>query len=174
MVNTKLELDVQDNVADELDLIIQSLDGMSNLDFDHVKQARGRPEYPAKVPADIVADYLTKVFEYVEKDVDWFGENIKQQIAVDIVMTVPVVRAPRKKGVFLLIRNKSWSYRAKNATFRAIREAGFNKQSFPNLKEYIMVTEPEAAALYTARYLKEEKKERFFKVCHLKCHEVFC
>jgi hypothetical protein len=49
-------------------------------------------------------------------------------------------------------------------TLRAIREAGFNKTAFPNLNNYYMVTEPEAAAIYTARYLKEDKKQEFLKV----------
>ena len=33
--------------------------------------------------------------------------------------------------------------------------AGFNRESFPRLNDVILVTEPEAAAVYTARYLKE-------------------
>ena len=41
MVNTKLELDVQDNKSDELELILQALDGMHNLDFQHVKASQG-------------------------------------------------------------------------------------------------------------------------------------
>jgi hypothetical protein len=48
---------------------------------------------------------------------------------------------------------------AKNATIRAIRRAGFNEDNFPNLQEYIMVTEPEAAAAYTARTLRAEHGE---------------
>jgi hypothetical protein len=44
MVNTKLELDVQDNLSDELDLIIRALDGMSNLNFDHVRKSMGAPD----------------------------------------------------------------------------------------------------------------------------------
>jgi hypothetical protein len=53
---------------------------------------------------------------------------------------------------------------AKNSTLRAIRNAGFNEEAFPHLREFIMVTEPEAAAVYTARYLKETMGREFLKV----------
>jgi hypothetical protein len=59
---------------------------------------------------------------------------------------------------------KGWSYQAKNSTLRAIRAAGFNEQNFPNLQDTVMVTEPEAAAIYTARYLKSLKGEDVLKV----------
>jgi hypothetical protein len=45
-----------------------------------------------------------------------------------------------------------------------VRNAGFNESTFPNLGDIIMVTEPEAAAIYTARYLKERLGEEFLKV----------
>jgi hypothetical protein len=59
---------------------------------------------------------------------------------------------------------KSWSYKAKDSTLRAVRKAGFNEKTFPLLKDIIMVTEPEAAAVYTARYLQEESGQVFLKV----------
>lgn len=69
--------------------------------------------------------------------------------------------------------SQKWSYRAKNSTLRAIKKAGFNEQTFPNLTDIIMVTEPEAAAIYTARHLKEDKKTEFLKVSFVSslcCH----
>lgn len=45
-----------------------------------------------------------------------------------------------------------------------MRKAGFNEKTFPNLKDIIMVTEPEAAAVYTARHLKKEMGKEFLKV----------
>src|SRR4051794_30902429 len=36
MINTKLELDLLDNKSEELELIIQALDGMDNLNFEKV------------------------------------------------------------------------------------------------------------------------------------------
>ena len=47
---------------------------------------------------------------------------------------------------------------------RAVRQAGFNDKTFSNLVDMILVTEPEAAALYTARHLKEDKNTEFLKV----------
>ena len=41
MLNTKLELDVQDTKSDELELTLQALDGMANLDFHAVREAGG-------------------------------------------------------------------------------------------------------------------------------------
>jgi hypothetical protein len=90
MVNTKLELDVQDDKADELDLIIQALEGMDNLSFENVKAANGYPAYTWKAPEDIVTDYLTKVFPYVNKQLDE-NATLRKGLKVDIVVTVPVV-----------------------------------------------------------------------------------
>jgi hypothetical protein len=53
---------------------------------------------------------------------------------------------------------------AKNSTLRAIRKAGFNETAFPNLQELIMVSEPEAAAVYTARALQQSLGSSFLKV----------
>jgi len=89
MINTKLELDVQDNKSDELELILQVLDGMKNLHFDHVRACRGYPEYTWKNPEEIVTDYLIKIFQYVNKHVEKFRVL---GLPVDIVVTVPVVR----------------------------------------------------------------------------------
>lgn len=55
-----------------------------------------------------------------------------------------------------------------NSTYRVIKKAGFNEETFPSLNEIITVTEPEAAAIFTARYLKEDKKTEFLKVGVLK------
>jgi hypothetical protein len=90
MINTKLELDLQDNKSEELDLILQTLDGMGNLNIEHVKTSKGYPEYTWKGPGDIVADYLTKVFQAVLPAMNFPPEYLAR-IPVDIVITVPVV-----------------------------------------------------------------------------------
>jgi hypothetical protein len=90
MVNTKLELDVQDNKQDELDLLLQVLDGVSNLDFEAVKKSRGYPEYSWKNPEEIVADYLKQVFQHLNQTLD-IPPQLSANLQVDIVMTVPVV-----------------------------------------------------------------------------------
>ncbi|KAF2495164.1 hypothetical protein BU16DRAFT_539159 [Lophium mytilinum] len=157
MINTKLELDVQDNKSDELELILQVLDGMKDLSFNYVRASGGYPEYTWKSPDEIVTDYLTKVYQALESNLKTQirDQGIRQRLTVDIVVTVPV----------------DWAYRAKNSTLRAIRNAGFNEQNFPKLQDIIMVTEPEAAAMYTARYLKTKMQKDFLKIgeCFVLC-----
>ncbi|KAH0556986.1 hypothetical protein GP486_005225 [Trichoglossum hirsutum] len=151
MVNTKLELDVQANKLDELELILQVLDGTRNMGFANVKESQGYPEYTWKGPEEIVTDYLTRVSKCFKQAVSYFGSHLKAKLPVDIVITVPV----------------NWSYRAKNSTFRAVKNAGFNEETFPNLNDIVMVSEPEAAAIYTARYLKEDKGKEFLRASAL-------
>jgi hypothetical protein len=91
MVNTKLELDYQETKSEELDLIIQVLEGMNDLDFGHVKAAKGYPGYTWKGPEDVVTDYLEKVFYAFENATQHLEEN-KRTAPVDILITVPVVR----------------------------------------------------------------------------------
>jgi len=147
MVHTKLELDVQDRKSDELEMILHNLDGMMDLDFSYVKATGGKPAYSPKKPDYIAKDYLEKVFKrvmsYIHEYFKGFGleEADLQTMPVDIVFTVPV----------------NWSYRAKNATYRAITEAGFNRTTFKELRDILLIMEPEAAAVYTARFLKEKR-----------------
>jgi hypothetical protein len=92
MVNTKLELDVQENKLDELDLILSTLDRVHDFDIEAVKKERGDPEYSPKTPEKIVIDYLTKVFEHLSVEFDdKYGSHLKSQLEVDVVVTVPVV-----------------------------------------------------------------------------------
>lgn len=60
---------------------------------------------------------------------------------------------------------KGWSDTAKKATYRAIKKAGFNEDRFPLLNDVMFITEPEAGALYAARFLRNEMKRDFLKVC---------
>lgn len=50
---------------------------------------------------------------------------------------------------------QAWSYKAKNSTFRAVTNAGFNISNFPKLSKTRLIKEPEAAAFYALRYLHE-------------------
>jgi hypothetical protein len=90
MVHTKMELDVQETRLDELDLIIQVLDGMKDLNFGHIMASKGMPEYTWKTPEEVVTDYLKKVFAPVWDATSYLGP-IRESVAVDIVITVPVV-----------------------------------------------------------------------------------
>lgn len=57
-----------------------------------------------------------------------------------------------------------WSDLAKNRTFRAISKAGFDESNFKRLREVIMVSEPEAAALYTLKDLRTQDGEESINV----------
>jgi hypothetical protein len=90
MIHTKLELDVE-SVSEELDLILSSLEGMKNFNFQHIQENKGSADYPDKSSEEIVTDYLTKVFEYVLDTVEHFTEEFLARVPTDIVMTVPTV-----------------------------------------------------------------------------------
>lgn len=91
MVNTKLELEVQDKKLDELELTLQVLEGTGNLAFEYVKKSGGHPAYTWKTPTEIVTDYLTKARERV-----WNALGLDHLVGtnniVGIIVTVPVVR----------------------------------------------------------------------------------
>ena len=46
---------------------------------------------------------------------------------------------------------QKWSDQATDATYKAIRGAGFNEELFPALRDTILVSEPEAAAYFAVR-----------------------
>ncbi|KAH7417779.1 hypothetical protein BKA64DRAFT_761386 [Cadophora sp. MPI-SDFR-AT-0126] len=144
MVYTKLELDAQESVIGELDMILDNLDGMKDLSSEYVVRSKGEPDYTPKKPDLVVLDYMKKIFERVWKYLGQYDQALLLSLPVDIIITHPVV----------------WSYRARNATYRAVTLAGFNGDTFPRLENIKMLAEPEAAAVYTARYLKEEEPDR--------------
>jgi hypothetical protein len=92
MIHTKLELDVS-SVSDELDFILKALIGTKSLDFElGVKNApaAGR-NYPDQSPEEIVAEYMTKVFEHLLKEGIFEADALRSRIATDIVITIPTV-----------------------------------------------------------------------------------
>jgi hypothetical protein len=97
MVNTKLELDVQDSKLAELESLIQALEGMKNLNFSNVRQCKGSPGFTWKSAEAIVTDYLTKVFKafslYLDKRFPEYRAGLQEMMPVDVVITVPVVSA---------------------------------------------------------------------------------
>jgi hypothetical protein len=91
MVHTKLELDTM-SVFEELEATLTAMKGMRDLNFVYVKQSDGLPDYTWKTTETIVTDYLTKIFEYLQNAISSFSATLISQLAVDIVVTVPVVR----------------------------------------------------------------------------------
>ena len=93
MVHTKLELGLQ-KLLGELDMTLQVLDGMKNLEYLDTLLSddnHDRPAYSHKSPEDIVTDYLSKVFQYLEQEVEQFGPMARKHTTTDLVVTVPTV-----------------------------------------------------------------------------------
>ena len=94
MIHTKLALDIGDT-SEELDLILDALDGTKNLQFQNVITAGSWPSYPVKSPEQIVKDYLRKGFNSVLGALKLppasFPEELIAQLPVDIVVTIPAV-----------------------------------------------------------------------------------
>jgi len=91
MIHTKLQLDLQD-VAGELDLMVHALRGMQDLNFEQLKLMGPLPAYTPKSAEDIVTEYLSRVFEHLLEAIEHFSKELREQIPVDIVVTVPTVR----------------------------------------------------------------------------------
>jgi hypothetical protein len=88
---TKLELDQQER-PDELKLILKALEGMKLMDPNHVPGAHRFSSHLAKDSVDIVADYLTRVREYVrDHPPSGFHQAFFAVTPVDLVVTVPAV-----------------------------------------------------------------------------------
>ncbi|KAH0552832.1 hypothetical protein GP486_006968 [Trichoglossum hirsutum] len=145
LVWTKLELEQQER-PDELRMILEALIGMNDLDYSKIVGSAGLPQYPAKDPVDIVAEYLSKVREYLVQTIlgDYSPEYLSTT-PVDLVITVPTV----------------WKDEAKDRIFHAIQKAGFTRRAFRMLQDIILVTEPEAAAVYSLRSLLQYEDEDF-------------
>lgn len=74
----------------------------------------------------------------MEKEVLTYGKS-RFDISTNIVATIP----------------PGYSYAAVNSFYRAFTNAGFNSESFPRLKEVLLVVEPDAASAYIAKLRNE-------------------
>jgi molecular chaperone DnaK (HSP70) len=93
------------------------------------------PRLPQKQAVDYTADYLTHVCQYVLKESlpRTYGKQFLQNQQMSYVITVPAI----------------WSDKAKELTRQAAFKAGISR------RKLILITEPEAAALYCATLCKE-------------------
>ena len=92
-VHKKLELGPQP-LQGELDLVVQILEGMKDLHFGDIVLADEDNEIPAyacKSPEEIVTDYLTKVFGYLDLTVEEFKPSFRKHTITDLVITIPTV-----------------------------------------------------------------------------------
>jgi hypothetical protein len=90
MVHTKLQLEVSET-SEELDFVLQALEGMQDLAFQHIRNAGALPAYTWKGPEDIVGDYLTRMFDSLLEEDLGLTEELRVQTPVDIVVTIPAV-----------------------------------------------------------------------------------
>lgn len=94
MVHTKLQLDVG-STSNELDHILEALEGVQNLNFQYVKASDGLPRHTLLGPEEIVKEYLERVYHYlIESNSDSlsdFERDLRLRTPVDIVMTIPAV-----------------------------------------------------------------------------------
>jgi hypothetical protein len=98
MVHTKLELDAQESKLDELDMILDNLDGMRDLRSEYVVSTLGNPDFTPKKPELVVLDYMKKIFERVWKYLGQYDQGLLLSLPVDIVITHPVVSPPDEEG----------------------------------------------------------------------------
>ncbi|KAI0181337.1 actin-like ATPase domain-containing protein [Hypoxylon sp. FL1284] len=88
----------------------------------------------SKTVVDAVSDYLTEVYKHTTDQLTRrYGESFMASTNVDFVLTCPAV----------------WSDAAKNTTLQAAERAGMGLKS-----EIQMVSEPEAAAVYTLKAIQ--------------------
>jgi hypothetical protein len=94
MVHTKLQLGVG-STSDELDHILEALDGIRNLSFQYVKKSEGLPKQTLLGPEEIVKEYLERVFHYIfeaeSESLSNFAAELRSRTPVDIVVTIPAV-----------------------------------------------------------------------------------
>lgn len=148
----KLKLDERLKQSKQLKLLLAFLaNNLQNMDLDmseDEEEEDGLPEYPGKDPVDIVADYLTELRKHVWKELsEQYGAAVLETLDKEIVVTVPAV----------------WSERAKDLTVRAVKRANF----VGPYERICMVTEPEAAAIYTLKGMTEGANKEEIKVNEL-------
>jgi hypothetical protein len=97
MVYTKLELDAQESILDELDMILDNLDGMRDLRSEYVVSTQGNPDFTPKKPELVVLDYMKKIFERVRIYLGQYDQGLLLSLPVDIVITHPVVSPSDEK-----------------------------------------------------------------------------
>jgi molecular chaperone DnaK (HSP70) len=133
---TKLLLD-ETYSKDQLRLIQKLFHGDADLTEDEADSAShgNLTRKLAKEPVDIVTDFLSGVRTHLQSVLEARYGTMLQELRREIVITVPA----------------GWSEKAKNLTYKAVSNAGFNVER----TKISMITEPEAAAIYILRDLKD-------------------
>ncbi|KAF2671475.1 hypothetical protein BT63DRAFT_453870 [Microthyrium microscopicum] len=145
---TKLELEPKEHLREELAILqelVKGLELVKNIRTNPLSGATADvPVHVSKSSEDIVRDYLRDVAREWYQHVRAQGQYIFNRVPLDIVITHPA----------------SWSYEARNKTYRAVRSA-FSKVMFPTLRNVSFVSEPEASALTLVQDLLSKDRNSF-------------
>ena len=90
MISTKLELDSSDS-TEELELLLQALEGMNNLNFQANKTVDSSLSPFSRSPEDIVRDYMRALLQEVLQILDDEIGRIRTTLPTDVVLTFPLV-----------------------------------------------------------------------------------
>jgi molecular chaperone DnaK (HSP70) len=92
-----------------------------------------------KEPIEIIAGFLAQVKAHLITNLDRkYGKTLWRTLDITLVVTVPAV----------------WTDLVKSRTLAAVDKAGFNQHEFSQLKNTVVATEPESAAIYTIKTLQ--------------------
>ncbi len=120
--------------------------GMDDLDeylAAEEQESEGLPPYPGKTTVEIIGDYLAQVREVAYAEISRrYGKAMFSSMKRDLVVTVPAV----------------WSEKAKDLTLQAVAKAEWEAVKVS------LVTEPEAAAIYTLLNMREGPNKEEVKV----------
>lgn len=131
---TKLLLD-ETQRDKQLRLIQKLFDGEADSTQDDQANDASPTRQLAKEPVDIITDFLSGVRTHLQNVLEARYGTMLKGLRREVVITVPAV----------------WSDKAKNLTYKAVCNAGFNVEG----TKVSMITEPEAAAIYILRDLKD-------------------
>lgn len=141
----KLKLDEKMKRSKQMSLLLKFLAGLESLSIDDLDSDSEEepPEYPGKTPVEVVADYLSEVRKHTWTKLEVkYGAELFRTLTKELVITVPAV----------------WSERAKDLTLKAVTKAQWD------VKKISIVTEPEAAAVYTLKYMSTGVQQDQIKV----------
>ncbi|KAJ4295215.1 hypothetical protein N0V90_007226 [Kalmusia sp. IMI 367209] len=103
-----------------------------------LQREQSSKKHPPHSAESLVADYLAQILEHLILNLEKrYPEELWKMLPTTLVVTFPAV----------------WSDSAKHKTLEAFRIAGFNTIRLPQLKKTLTITEPEAAAMHTLKWL---------------------
>jgi hypothetical protein len=133
----KLQLEGKPMSSKKLQLLIalltNRLEGVDLNDLDSDDEEEKDKENPKRDPVDVAADYLTEVRKFVFAHLSQiYKDGLFSTLAKELIVTVPAV----------------WSEKAKDQTLKAVSKSNWETSKIS------LVAEPEAAAIYTLKWMK--------------------